>query len=72
MPSWLATCCIRRRPRSFSVSANFTTKLEEAPCKGTCRHTVGDHWCWAAGTPRVQQSGKGDGDDGGVITGMMG
>lgn len=31
MPSWLATCCMRRSPRSFSVSANFTTRLEEAP-----------------------------------------
>lgn len=31
MPSWVATCCIRRRPRSFSVSANFTTRLDEAP-----------------------------------------
>lgn len=28
-----AICCIRRSWRSFSVSANFTTKLEEAPCR---------------------------------------
>lgn len=34
MPSWVATCCIRRRPRSFSVSANFTTRLDEAPWAG--------------------------------------
>lgn len=32
MPSWEATCCILLRPRSFSVSANFTTRLDDAPC----------------------------------------
>lgn len=30
---WPAICCIRRNCRSFSVSANFTTKLEDAPCQ---------------------------------------
>lgn len=30
---WPAICCIRRNCRSFSVSANLTTKLEDAPCK---------------------------------------
>lgn len=28
---WPAICCIRRNCRSFSVSANLTTKLEDAP-----------------------------------------
>lgn len=28
---WPAICCIRRNCRSLSVSANFTTKLEDAP-----------------------------------------
>lgn len=30
---WPAICCIRLNCRSFSVSANFTTKLDDAPCK---------------------------------------
>ena len=29
---WPAICCIRLICLSFSVSANFTTKLEDAPC----------------------------------------
>ncbi|TNN80977.1 hypothetical protein EYF80_008633 [Liparis tanakae] len=33
MPSWEATCCILLSPRSFSVSANFTTRLDDAPCE---------------------------------------
>lgn len=31
IPSWPAIWCIRRRVRSLSVSANLTTRLEEAP-----------------------------------------
>lgn len=30
---WPAICCIRRNCRSFSVSANLTTKLDDAPWK---------------------------------------
>lgn len=31
IPSCPTICCIRRRVLSLSVSANFTTRLEEAP-----------------------------------------
>lgn len=35
MPSWPTICCMRLSVRSLSVSANLTTRLEEAPCKGS-------------------------------------
>lgn len=34
-PSWVVTCCILLNCRSFSVSANLTTRLEVAPYKFT-------------------------------------
>lgn len=37
MPSWPTICCMRLSVRSLSVSANFTTRLEEAPCGGRSR-----------------------------------
>lgn len=37
MPSWPTICCMRLSVRSLSVSANFTTRLEEAPCGGRKR-----------------------------------
>ena len=40
-PNGPAICCMRRSCRSFSVSANFTTRLLLAPCNGS-----GRRWWW--------------------------
>lgn len=37
---WPAICCMRRNCRSLSVSANLTTKLEDAPCLNAARKAI--------------------------------
>lgn len=54
MPSWPAIWCILRRVRSLSVSANFTTRLEDAPWryKQGEQHRPGYYQTWE-NTPSI-------------------